>query len=161
MDFRVGQGFDAHRFAAGEPVAGRPLKVGTLSFPEHASLEGHSDGDVAAHALADALLSAAGLGDLGTNFGVSRPEFAGAGGEVFLSAAMRLLHEAGWSVVNAGVTVIGQEPRFGPRYAEAEAALGNILGAPVSFSATTTDRMGFTGNCEGLAALAICLLRRE
>lgn len=161
MDFRVGQGFDAHRFAAGEPVAGRPLKVGTLSFPAHAPLEGHSDGDVAAHALTDALLTAAGLGDLGTNFGVSRPEFAGAGGEVFLSAAMQMLHEAGWAVINASVTVIGQEPRLGPRYAEAEAALGNILGAPVSFSATTTDRMGFTGNQEGLAALAICLLRRK
>lgn len=161
MDFRVGQGFDAHRFAGDEPLEGRPLKVGTLSFPDHAPLEGHSDGDVAAHALTDALLCAAGLGDLGTNFGVSRPEFAGAGGEVFLSAAMRMLHEAGWAVVNASVTVIGQEPRLGPRYGEAQAALGAILGAPVSFAATTTDRMGFTGNCEGLAALAICLLHHE
>ncbi|EFL93326.1 MULTISPECIES: 2-C-methyl-D-erythritol 2,4-cyclodiphosphate synthase [Mobiluncus] len=161
MDFRVGQGFDAHRFAAGAPVVGRPLRVGTLSFPDHAPLEGHSDGDVAAHALTDALLAAAGLGDLGTNFGVSRPEYAGASGEVFLRAAMRMLHETGWVVVNASVTVVGQEPRLGPHYAEAEAALGNILAAPVSFSATTTDRMGFTGNKEGLAALAICLLRRE
>lgn len=184
MEIRVGQGFDAHRFVvlpAGEDhaakvgvktggpasaagvaaIPGRPLMIATLAFPDHVPLEGHSDGDVAAHALTDALLGAAGLGDLGTNFGVSRPEYAGAGGEVFLQAAMRMLHDAGWEVVNANVTVIGQEPRLGPRYAEAEAALGAIVGAPVSFSATTTDRMGFTGRKEGLAAQAVCLLKRD
>ncbi|EEZ92171.1 2-C-methyl-D-erythritol 2,4-cyclodiphosphate synthase [Mobiluncus mulieris 28-1] len=166
MDLRVGQGFDAHRFArqsdgslaAADP--GQPLMIATLAIPDAPRLEGHSDGDVAAHALADALLSAADLGDLGSNFGVDRPEYAGAAGRVFLEAAMEKLRREHWEVVNASVQVIGQVPRLAPYYHAARAALSQILQAPVSFTATTTDRMGFTGNKEGLAALGICLLRQ-
>lgn len=160
MEIRVGQGFDAHRFVPGDPIPNRPLMLATLEFESHAPLEGHSDGDVAAHALADALLNAANLGDLGSNFGVSRPEYACAAGEVFLREAHRMVTEAGWQVNNAGVQVIGQEPKLAPYYEAAESALGKILDAPVSFAATTTDKMGFTGKKEGLAALAICLLIR-
>lgn len=165
MDFRVGQGFDAHRFpknadgSLGRVDPDSPLMLGTLPIPGAPRLEGHSDGDVAAHALTDALLSAAGLGDLGSNFGVDREEYAGAPGRVFLETAHKMLEEHGWKVVNAGVQVVGQIPRLAPYYRAVGESLSKILSAPVSFSATTTDEMGFTGKKEGLAALAICLLR--
>jgi 2-C-methyl-D-erythritol 2,4-cyclodiphosphate synthase len=156
---RVGQGFDAHRFAdpgVGEP---RPLRLALLEWPDEPALAGHSDGDVAAHALVDALGAAAGLGDIGHLFGTDRPEYAGAASAEFLTETVRLVRRAGFAIESASVQVIGNHPRLAGRRREAEDGIGQILGAPVSVTATTTDTMGFTGRGEGLAALAVCLLR--
>ena len=166
MEIRVGQAFDAHRFETAAdgglamPDPSHPLMLATLAIPDAPRLVGHSDGDVAAHALTDALLGAAGLGDLGSNFGVDRPEYAGASGRVFLESAQQMLSANGWRVINGGVQVIGQIPRLAPYYDAASVSLSNILQAPITFSATTSDGMGFTGRKEGLAALGICLLEK-
>lgn len=151
---RVGIGVDVHAFGNSEN-----LWLAGLLWPGERQLSGHSDGDAVAHALCDALLSAAGLGDIGGVFGTSAPEFANARGEIFVRDTVRLLAGAGFEPVHASVQIIGNHPKFAPRRVEAEALLTQWVGAPVSLSATTTDGLGFTGRGEGIAALATALVR--
>lgn len=151
---RVGLGTDVHAFDAS-----RPLWLGCIEWPGEIGLAGHSDADAAAHAICDAMLSAAGLGDMGSNFGVSRPEYANASGATFLSATLDLVTHAGFAVGNISVQIIGNSPKVAKRRDEMQAALSAALGgATVSVSGTTTDGLGMTGRGEGLAAIAVCLL---
>ncbi|NUU18879.1 2-C-methyl-D-erythritol 2,4-cyclodiphosphate synthase [Cellulomonas humilata] len=154
---RTGIGVDVHAYDP-DPAPDAVLHLAGLAWPGERPLAGHSDADVAAHAAADALLSAAGLGDLGSNFGTSEPQWAGAAGAVLLGEAARRVREAGFTIGNVTVQVIGNRPKIGQRRAEAEAALSAAAGAPVSVSATTTDGLGLTGRGEGVAAIATALV---
>lgn len=154
--FRIGIGVDVHAYSMDRD---RPMWLGGIHWPDEIGVEAHSDGDVAAHAICDALFTAAGLGDLGSNFGVDRPEYKEASGAALLSETLRLIRKAHFEIGNVSVQVIGNRPRIGPRRSEAIAALSRALdGADVSISATTTDGLGFTGEGRGLAAIASALI---
>ena len=155
MSFRVGIGVDAHAFADGVP-----LVLGGVFFESSRGLAGHSDGDVITHALIDAVLGAAGLGDIGSLFPSDSSTPAGISSLDLLRDALGRVRDAGYSVANADCVLIGEEPRIADRRSELERTLTELAGAPVSVRATTTDRLGFTGRGEGLAAQAVALLER-
>ena len=154
--FRTGVGVDAHAFGEG-----RELWLAGLQWPGEVGVDGHSDGDVAAHAICDALFAATGTGDLGANFGTSRPEYAGASGSTLLQETLNIVTAAGYTISNVTVQIIGNRPRIGSRRAEAIAAISTALGGvPVSILATTTDGMGLTGEGKGIAAIATALVTK-
>jgi 2-C-methyl-D-erythritol 2,4-cyclodiphosphate synthase len=157
-DFRVGMGIDAHAFSDEAS-----LVLGGVDFPGERGLAGHSDGDVVAHALVDALLGAAGLGDIGELFPSGDPQWLDASSMRLLQRSYEVVKGAGYELVNADCVLIGEEPRIAPQREAMRARLAGALGvAPdaVSVRATTTDRLGFAGRGEGLAAQAVALLRR-
>lgn len=155
---RIGQGFDAHRFAS---ESGRVLRLCGVEIPGAPGLEGHSDADVVAHAITDAILGAAALGDLGSIYGTEDPAYAGADSSLFIRGALALAAQAGWRIGNADCTVIAQRPRLAPHVAAMRDHLALLLDAPpgaVSVKATSTDGLGFTGRGEGIACMAVVLL---
>ncbi len=159
---RVGQGFDVHRFA--EPGAGRPLMLMGCHVPHDRGLLGHSDADVMLHALMDALLGAAGLGDIGQHFPDTDPAYRGADSARLLEAVMESLRAGGWRVVNADVCLIGERPKLAPHREAMRERIAPILGlAPqdLNVKATTTEKLGFTGRGEGLASQAVVLIDRS
>ena len=157
-EYRSGIGVDVHAFSR-DPA--RPMWLAGLYWPDEIGMEAHSDGDVAAHAICDALFAAGDLGDLGTNFGVARPEYVAATGVQLLQETLNRIREAGYQIANVSVQVIGNRPKLTPRRKEGAAALSAALGgASVSLSATTTDGLGFTGEGRGIAAMATALIFR-
>lgn len=159
---RVGHGFDVHRFAA--PGEGRPLMLMGCDIPHGQGLAGHSDADVMLHALMDALLGAAGLGDIGQHFPDTDPAYKGADSTLLLDRVMGDLAERGWRVVNADVCLIGEHPKIGPHRARMRDRVALHLGLPadaLNVKATTTEKLGFTGRGEGLAAQAVVLIQRD
>ncbi|QIM15247.1 2-C-methyl-D-erythritol 2,4-cyclodiphosphate synthase [Leucobacter insecticola] len=152
---RVGNGFDVHAY---DPAA--PLWLAGLEWPGEPGLSGHSDGDAVCHAIVDALLSAAGLGDIGELVGVDQPGTENAASTGFITTALSRLAEHGWQPVNVSAQIIGQRPKFAPRRGEAQRVLSDLIGAPVSLGATTTDHLGFTGRGEGVAVIATALITR-
>jgi 2-C-methyl-D-erythritol 4-phosphate cytidylyltransferase/2-C-methyl-D-erythritol 2,4-cyclodiphosphate synthase len=158
-DLRVGVGTDAHAFSSD---SSRQLWLGGIHWPEVVGVDGYSDGDVAAHAICDALFSATGLGDLGSNFGISDPQYAGASGAQLLSETLNRITAAGYHISNVSVQIVCNKPKIGARRAEAIAALSHALGgAPVSVTATSTDGLGFTGEGKGISAIATALVVRK
>jgi 2-C-methyl-D-erythritol 2,4-cyclodiphosphate synthase len=159
MNMRVGSGFDVHAFGPGNGVM-----LGGVRVPWERGVIAHSDGDVLLHALTDALLGAAGLGDIGQHFPDTDPRWRGAASAQFVEHAVRLLADAGWSVVNADLTLLAEAPRVNPVRAQIVASLARCLGvAPgqVNLKATTTEKLGFLGRAEGLAAQAVVLIARR
>jgi 2-C-methyl-D-erythritol 2,4-cyclodiphosphate synthase len=157
-EYRVGTGFDAHALEDGVP-----LVLGGVRVDHPRGLAGHSDGDVLAHALTDAVLGAAGLEDIGSLFPSGDPALEGADSLALLSEAWRRVQEAGWELANADVVLIGEQPRLAPHRDAMRARLAGALGVDadrVAVRATTTDALGFIGRGEGLAAQAVALLRR-
>ena len=152
-NYRTGIGFDAHQ--VGQE---RPCQLAGLTWPESARLVGHSDGDVAVHAICDAILSACQLGDLGDLFGVDQEQWKGASGLTMLNHLREYVTGLKFTIVNASVQIIGNEPKIRVRRDEAQRVLSEALEAPVSVSATTTDHLGFTGRGEGVAAIASALV---
>ena len=152
---RVGTGVDVHAY---DPAA--PLRLAGLDWPGEPGLSGHSDGDVVCHAVVDALLSAAGLGDIGELVGIDQPDTAGAASTGFVTLALARLADAGWRPVNVSVQIVGQRPKFAPHRVEAQIRMSELVGAPVSLGATTTDGLGLTGRGEGLAAIATALIEK-
>ena len=158
-DIRTGVGVDAHAFSEDK---NRQLWLAGLLWENEIGVDGHSDGDVAAHAICDALFSAANIGDLGSNFGTSKPEYAGATGERLLGEAFKLVRAAGFEIQNVAVQIVGNRPKIGPRRADAITKISKALGgAQVSVSATTTDGLGLTGEGKGIGAIATALIVRS
>ena len=158
-NMRVGVGTDAHAFSSD---ASRQLWLAGIHWPDVVGVDGHSDGDVAAHAICDALLSATGLGDLGANFGVSDPQYSGASGATLLAETLTRISKADYAINNVAVQIVCNKPKIGPRRAEAISALSKALGgAPVSVTATSTDGLGFTGEGKGISAIATALVARK
>ncbi|QIM18002.1 2-C-methyl-D-erythritol 2,4-cyclodiphosphate synthase [Leucobacter coleopterorum] len=153
---RVGTGFDVHAY---DPAS--PLRLAGLDWPGEPGLAGHSDGDAVCHAIVDALLSAAGLGDIGGLVGVDNPTTKNAASTDFIKAALTRLAGHGWQPSNVSVQIIGERPKFAPRRNEAQQILSELVGAPVSLGATTTDHLGFTGRGEGIAVIATALITRS
>ncbi|MBD7917313.1 2-C-methyl-D-erythritol 2,4-cyclodiphosphate synthase [Cellulomonas sp. Sa3CUA2] len=157
MNLRTGIGIDVHSYDP-DPAPDAVLHLAGLEWPGERPLAGHSDADVAAHAAADALLSAAGLGDLGLQFGTDDPRWAGASGAALLAEAARRVRAAGFTIGNIAVQVVGNRPKLGPRRIEAQAVLSMACGATVTVGATTTDGLGLTGRGQGVAAIATALI---
>lgn len=155
---RVGHGFDTHRFS---DDADRPLILGGVRFEGTPGLVGHSDGDAVAHAVTDALLSAAGLGDIGVLFPDTDDAWAGADSLGLLADAVARLIEAGWRVMNADCTVVTEQPRIAPRREEMEARLSGVVGAPVTVKGKRAEALGALGRGEGLACWAVALIERQ
>jgi 2-C-methyl-D-erythritol 4-phosphate cytidylyltransferase/2-C-methyl-D-erythritol 2,4-cyclodiphosphate synthase len=158
-EIRVGVGTDAHAFSSD---SSRQLWLAGIYWPDVVGVDGHSDGDVAAHAICDALFSATSLGDLGSNFGVSDSKYAGASGAMLLSETLSRVTKAGYEIANVGVQIVCNKPKIGTRRAEAIAALSQALGgAAVSVTATSTDGLGFTGEGKGISAIATALVVKK